>query len=143
MWHRYVCEFKLTHRAIKNSDDTFVYLGFPIESLSKYLPDVQLQLDEDEHQLIELSPGTLPEVGAEQWQTDFGHWKQSVPLTEAAKKQKLQRLRQDEETEAFGTGLHCMSGVLKEILAFPLERKSPLECMQFLMEIKQHIVKLI
>lgn len=36
---RYVQEFKPTHRLLKDSDDSIVFIGFPVTSLQKYTPE--------------------------------------------------------------------------------------------------------
>lgn len=37
--HRYVKEFKPTHRLLKDSDDSIVFVGFPLTSLERYTPE--------------------------------------------------------------------------------------------------------
>ena len=42
-----------------------------------------------------------------------------------------------------GSQPHRMSEVMLRIIAFPVEQKTPIECMNFIAEIKQDIAKLL
>ena len=72
---------------------------------------------------------------------NFKNWKQSVPLGDSKKRHQLKDdLKNDLQ---FASHAHRMSDVILNIMAFPIEQKSPMECMWFLAEIKQQIAQLL
>ena len=76
--------------------------------------------------------------GAEALGIAFGHWKESVPMA-APRKAAIR----DDLKNTQGSQPHRMSEVMLRIIAFPVEQKTPIECMNFIAEIKQDIAKLL
>lgn len=136
---RYLNEFKATRRQLKNSDQTFVFIGFPETSLEKYnVNGIEIQTVQDK--MVDL---ILPVTLASQDLTeqDFENWKQSVPLAESKKKEPVGSLAQG-GTVHFAQPI-TLTTVLHAILEFPLERKTPFDCMTFVADLKQQITRMI
>lgn len=134
---RYLNDFKATRRVLKSTDDTMVFIGFPITSLEKYSSDGRevINVDEKAVDMIlsdEIAKGELAEQ-------DFEHWKQSVPLTESSRKERQNALQ---PVQGAGQGM-SLTGIMQRVLAFPIESKSPLECMVFLADVKSQLATII
>ena len=85
---RYIRQFKPTHRLIKDSEDSIVFVGFPVTSLQKYTPqDAEVSFNGDKSVSIRLPQSLLEESGgAETMAEEFANWKRSVPVQEAGRK---------------------------------------------------------
>ena len=130
--HRYVSQFKPTHRLLKNTEDSVVFVGFPMTSLERHIPDGATVTElEDKTIALVLAENIFGETTTEQLQTDFANWKKSVPLVKSKNNSEL-RIKNFELEKG---GLD----ILKRILAYPIEQHSPMEAMAFLSEIKQQL----
>ena len=131
--HRYVSQFKPTHRLLKNTEDSVVFVGFPMTSLERHIPEgATLAEQEDKTIALILTETVFGETTTEQLQTDFANWKKSVPLVKT-KEQGTKNQDKNVKAEA------SVEDVLKRILAYPIEQHSPMEAMAFLSEIKQQL----
>ena len=132
--HRYVSQFKPTHRLLKNTEDSVVFVGFPMTSLERHTPEGATVAEQEDKTVAVILPETVfGEKGTiEQLQTDFANWKKSVPLVKT-KEQGTKNQDKNVKSEA------SVEEVLKRILAYPIEQHSPMEAMAFLSEIKQQL----
>ena len=138
---RYIQQFKPTKRMFKNEDASLVFVGFPVTSLEKYtLEGAERTVGEDKSVSLVL-PAALfaPAADPQGLATEYGNWKQSVPLTENSKKEL-----EVAERGVAATGRPVrLTEVLQKILAYPIEQRSPMESMSFLAEMKQEIAEII
>jgi hypothetical protein len=132
-------EMKVTHRLLKSSDD-IVFVGFPVTSADKYLPEgATAKSTDDKYCEITLPMSVFPsDADMEALQTDYANWKQCQPMTEASKKTMAEEKRLAEKNAH-----PRLTDVMVEILAYPVEQRTPIECMMFLSEIKQKISEII
>lgn len=132
--HRYVSQFKPTHRLLKNTEDSVVFVGFPMTSLERHTPEGATVAEQEDKTVAVILPETVfgEKVTIEQLQTDFANWKKSVPLVKT-KEQGTKNQDKNVKSEA------SVEEVLKRILAYPIEQHSPMEAMTFLSEIKQQL----
>lgn len=132
--HRYVSQFKPTHRLLKNTEDSVVFVGFPMTSLERHTPEGATVAEQEDKTMAVILPETVfgEKVTIEQLQTDFANWKKSVPLVKT-KEQGTKNQDKNVKSEA------SVEEVLKRILAYPIEQHSPMEAMAFLSEIKQQL----
>ena len=137
---RYISEFKPTKRELKSEiGETIVYVGFPMTSLTRHVPENAKPLfREDKNVDIVLDMAVFSGEDAEKLQSDFVNWKNSVPMTVPKKPSVSEDL-----VAGAGVQPHRMSEILFKVLSFPVERKSPMECMQFITELKQDITSLL
>ena len=131
--HRYVSQFKPTHRLLKNTEDSVVFVGFPMTSLERHTPEGAIVAEQEDKTVAVILPETAfgENVTIEQLQTDYTNWKKSVPLV----KTKEQGTKENSELRIKNFELD----ILKRILAYPIEQHSPMEAMAFLSEIKQQL----
>jgi len=137
---RYIQQFKVTKRQFKSEGVTSVFVGFPVASLQKFTPEnASVRFNEDGSVQFVLPETTFPvESTSESLSEEFHNWKQSVPLAESSKK--------DLDAGVAGASLAHparLTDVMHKILAYPIEQKSPLECMSFLAEVKKGIAEII
>ena len=79
--HRYVSQFKPTHRLLKNTEDSVVFVGFPMTSLERHIPEgATIAEQEDKTIALILAETVFGETTTEQLQTDFANWKKSTAL---------------------------------------------------------------
>lgn len=132
---------KVSHKRLKSADKSYLMIGFPVSSLPKYMPEsVTPELTSGETFEVSYSFdfGDMP---LEDIQKTFDTWKEHIPIEEG-KKQK--------EPEMNGDGLSrssrnagSLTGIMNQILSFPLVQKTPMECMQFIGSLKRQITELI
>lgn len=137
---RYVSQFKATRKQIKDSEESFVFVGFPQTSLQKYTIEgcEVVQVSEKEF-VMNLPDGILPnDSTTESLTVDFDNWKHSVPLSEGKRgktnNQVPNILNSNPSPRIFE--------ILQRIMSFPLESNSPIDCMLFLGEIKQQVARI-
>ena len=132
---RYLHEFKVTHRRMKGIEQTVILIGFPVTSLSKWVAaDIERHDVSDKHITFKLPEYVLSDLeeGGNPEEV-FNDWKSNQPIVEKATRRP---------SDALQPPVMSLSMIAQRILSFPLEASSPLECYQFLSEIKQQIAKL-
>lgn len=138
----YITEYQLTHRRLKQSEDTYILLGFPETSLNRIAASGHTQEFVDEHhiKMIVSDDSEKPECSAENWQSLLNTLKDSIALKESAPAKE-----QKKNNQFFDNPLRrvsSMSEIGRKILAYPLESRSPLDAMQFIAELKNDVSSL-
>ena len=116
---RYLPKLKVACRYKKAADANIATVGFPVSSLPKFA--VGFSIEQQEAMLLI----TLP-ADAEYKDEDFQLWKSSLAVTN------------EEEGGPRPSG-KTVNSIVSKIRQFPLERRTPLEVMFFLAEIKQQL----
>lgn len=124
MLHR-MFGFKPTKKFIKRVGQEVVSVGFPMQSLSKYFPNVQPTCNEIVCKVADMTCS----------EQDFAAWKSALPLHES-KPATHSDDRQDRGTVQPMDG-NDIQRLIEKIRAFPLERSTPIECMNFVAKIKE------
>lgn len=108
--------------------ETVVFIGFPITILAIYLPeDAHAATNEDKSVVVTLPPSVFQESDdIEKKKEEFRNWKDNVPMAQAKKRSLSDDLKSNAEKQP-----HRISEVMLRILAFPVEQKTPMECMGF------------
>ncbi|MDO4191606.1 MAG: hypothetical protein Q4D14_08020 [Bacteroidales bacterium] len=134
---RYVNEFKAIRKPVKNSNETLVYIGFPQTSLEKFTPEgSSVDYDENGNVTMKLAEDLVAQPDdITVLQSDFSNWKQSVPLKSVANDADANPTLKGVETSR---PLH-ITDILRSVMTYPIEQKSPMECMAFLAKLKQQI----
>ena len=124
----------------KGSD--YVMLGFPTESLSKYVPeykDVQSTAEGDDL-LVLIDVKKLGDVTADTLQAAYEDWKDTCPVQESRKsKQEIA----GGVTQRSGMGRSGLFAIVQEIIAYPIERKTPADNVEFISELKRKLTALL
>lgn len=139
LWCKYITEFKAIRRKIKDSNETVVQIGCPLSSLSKHLPEeAVMEQNPDGSVVITLSENMIPDnADLAEMSSVAGEWMQSCQqVAENSSKQKKI------PTECFERQPLTITGIMQQILAFPIENKSMAECVSFLSGIKIQLAKL-
>lgn len=134
-WSAWLCchylgNFKVTRRKQKDSESSITFIGFPLTSLEKYSKDFELSSFSDEKRIDVTLPVQI--ISESLCQERFENWKQSQPVVESRNNRKeiVPGQPQSDIEE---------SVIMERILSFPIESKSPLDCMLFLSDIKNKL----
>lgn len=135
-------KFKVTHREMKGLDQTVAFVGFPLTSLEKWKPEgCEIGEISEKHLLL-----TLPAVSQEEGtdvkacEEEFCAWKEEQPISGTVSER---RETGKNETEGKREERPRLFSIAQTILAFPIESKSPIDCMLFLAEIRRKLTCII
>lgn len=120
----------------------YVSVGFPLESLSKYMPNyegVDFETIED-YATFTVEMSDEEDVTYEALQAAFMEWKQSLPEKDTRGGQKASRstARVDSEGSRFG-----MFQILSQVMSYPLESKTPSDNAEFIASLKRQLAALL
>lgn len=134
---RYIHEFKVTHRKLKGVEQSVAFIGFPVTSLGKWVGEnIERHDVADKHILLRLAEDVFSDLGGEESMEEvFVNWKSQQPLVEKPTKTGVVAAKPL-------PAVISLSVVAQRIMAFPIEKKSPIECYQFISEIKQQLAML-
>ena len=141
--HRFVHQFKVTHKNLKGIEDSVLFVGFPITSIDKYFGSFVVSEVSEKTKDVSLPDNIVTGcMDMDIMQTDFDIWKDSIPLTVSQVK------HHDDEKNVSAvartnTSPKTLTAVMQQILAFPLEQKTPIQCMLFIAETKQQLASMI
>lgn len=134
------------HKTRQTTDGTFVFVGFPLTSLDKYRPERSQDIPFDEsHFILDLPVGTFPqELTKELFDSDFERWKNEIAVTDN-KNGKTDKIIPEAQGDTEGQSALPLrlTDIMQEILAYPLEGKSPIETMLFVSELKKKLSAII
>lgn len=133
---RYISQFKVTRLGSKDGSDGPVFVGLPVSSLAKFIPEEFEIRESGEKCIIVELPDTVfgDNAAPEQLKDDFDNWKGAVPH-----QPKKASLKQDMKAEQ----PQRLTDIMARVLAFPLEQKSPMDCMSFIATLKQQISEIL
>lgn len=139
---RYIRQFKVTRRMFKALKTDMLFIGFPQTSLDKFKPETAVVNELPSKCVVLMLPDVMvaPDSGST-LEADFQNWRTTIPLTEG-KETKLSAEQQSLPARA-NSGSVSMTGIMKQILEFPVESHSPIDCMLFLVDVKKHISSLL
>lgn len=137
---RYIRQFKVTRRIFKAVKADMLFVGFPQTSLEKFKPETALVKDLPEKCVALILPSAMvvPDEGST-LETDFQNWRNTIPLVES----KISNPAEQSVPTRANTGSVSMTGIMKQILEFPVESHSPIDCMLFLVDVKKNISSLL
>jgi len=95
----------------------------------------------DEKHLVLQMPAEMLTDDADTMQRDYTEWHHAIPLTET--KERKKRDTAVNQSVAATANPTTLTAIMQQVLAFPIESKSPLESMAFLADIKQQLAALI
>ncbi len=105
-------------KMVKSINQKIVSLGFPQSALNKYLDRVVKR--EEKTVVLECDPIDVDR---------FQEWKQKIPF----------EIEKPQPTESIQSENSQMKRIFERIRTFPIETKSPMECMLFVSEIKKEL----
>lgn len=143
LWQRFVREFKVTHTLFKDIEESVALIGCPVSNLQASVP-VGAELTQKEDKLYELIlPETLlpDDYSTELMMKEFVAWKQSLP----GPKESNSRRKSQGASSAVSSSVSPLrlTDIMRNIIAYDVNRHTPFECMEFLSDIKQQLISLI
>ncbi len=140
LWCRHVKDFQPTHRKVKSLDNTIIHIGCPVSSFIKHLPDEFTHTISTEGVVnVTLTATAIPDdADLSAMQADFEQWKQSYPVVESKKQPAA-----DAATAPLQQAPTTITAVMQQILSFPIEKKSMIECVSFLSDVKTRLAQII
>lgn len=124
----------------RSTNAEYIIGGFPLESLSKFIPDYINTKPVDEKCLsVEIR---IPEdYDYSTIVTDFEEWRKTCPVQESKKLQGRSQAVSGSNAQVLGrTG---MFGILARVLSYPVESSTPVENMEFISRLKQDLAALL
>lgn len=128
----------VTHKHLRGSDDTFLFVGFPLKSADKFIPN-RLSFDNVSDSQIDMTitlPDGIAEVGYDKLAETFELWKQDQPIQEP-------KTKPEERADEHHRPSHTLTGIMSQILAYPLEQRTPMENTNFISQLKQQLAELL
>ena len=134
---------KPVHKEVKSSSGTIIFVGFPVSSLTKFIPNEnQISFKPVNDTLIDFAiklPLELCETGYDSLQQQFSEWKRQFP-TKGDDKQPAGKDNSADFLLSL-TGIKNqpmrMSDILAQIVALPVEDITPNEALKVLRILKR------
>lgn len=142
--HHFISEYKVTHRHIKGIDQSIAFVGFPLSNLEKYTTNgATIEHISDKHLVMQFP--TDADKTIEEMQNEFATWKSLQPLTPGKSETEIGSLaakKSFENPHKVG-GTKSLFEIARMLVSFPVESHSPIECMNFLTDVKSELAKII
>lgn len=119
-WVKYICNYEVKCKYVKSVGRNILSIGFPVRSLETKLEGRTFETLDSQKIVVKLQEHeTIEKHIYEQWSNEFSD---SGIVADTP----IQYAKSDRNED-----------LLSEILAFPIETSSPIECMMFLSELKR------
>jgi hypothetical protein len=144
LWCKHIKEFKVIRRKVKDTDETLAQIGCPLSSFASHIPDGATQAQYDDGSVvITLPDAMLPDdTDLAAMSAAIDEWKQAIPLAETLRK-KTDTDGGSEPRRFAGRQPATLTGIMQQILAFPVEKKSMIDCVSFLCDIRAQLAKIV
>lgn len=139
--HTYICQFKVTHRHVNGVGQAIAFVGFPVSSLEKRVPQGAVVTSVAEKHIMLTLPSPESEMTIGEMKDEFAAWKSRQPISEA--KEKSDKEVRKNSTMYKGDGNPTLFSIAQSILSYPIESHSPIECMLFLSDVKKDLAQII
>ena len=123
----------------KGKEKEYVMLGFPVDSLSKYIPEYTA-IDNMEDGDLAISIDFEPDVDYDTLQASFDEWKEQCQYVE--RKARSLKEATSGEGQANVIAHSGIFSILSKIFAYPVERTTPAENIEFISQLKQDVAAL-
>lgn len=120
-------------------DETYCFVGFPIKSVEKYIPQRDnFESVSDKHMIITIPPLSIDdsELTEERLTPAMEEWKVSIAISEK-KQKKVPQIQSEQHTT------HPTVGIISQIIAYPLSERTAIDNIQFIQSLKQQIVSVL
>lgn len=121
---RYVRQFKVTRRHIKNIDTDVVFIGFPQSSFEKFRVEGSTVEQWEDKGILMTLPEELvhPDREDSTLSEEYQNWRATIPLAQKTEDGKVK------EGQPKAGQPVSMTGIMRQILEFQVENHSPIEC---------------
>ena len=132
-FYQYIKPFKVKNRYVKKLSKNIVSLGFPVASAKNLLAGRKIIEERDKMLIVQLDVHELFE------QENFERWKSKMtisvlPSENVYKPDSSELIKPDVVSD---NDTNVMHDVLTRIRQFPIENKTPMDCMIFVSELKK------
>lgn len=122
-------------------DATYCFVGFPIRSLEKYVPQRDnYESVDDKHVVITIAiprPQDGSEVTFERLAEAVERWKDTIVIKQAKPN------KEKATPDAPHVTARAEGGLLSRIMGYPLEERTAMENMQFIRSLKEQVVAIL
>ncbi|MBO4382246.1 MAG: hypothetical protein IKV77_12990 [Alistipes sp.] len=123
-------------------EGTYCFVGFPIKSVEKYIPEREnFESVDDKHVVITIvMPSDGTEITFDRLSEEVRKWKETIEITERKpKKDKMVK-----EIPVVDAGLRpAGGGILAQILSYPLAERTAVENIRFIESLKGQITAIL
>lgn len=143
----------VTRNTIASAEgETFCKVGFPIRSVDKFIPNrTDFTPIDDSHLTITIElpqPTDGSEVTYERLSEAFEKWKESQPIKKPKDKDETTDAPKPAATKNTTTQHATImtsgqSGLISQIMAYPLDQRTPMENIEFISSLKQQIASIL
>lgn len=129
----------LSANKYKAKGSFYVMIGFPVESLSKYIPsyDVLTMGEPSENFCISVDISSLGN-DFETLNSLFEAWKEQCP-----EKEKKVRTKDEQQQQAQALGRSGIFSIVSQIIGYPAENTTPIQDKEFISQLKQQVAALL
>ena len=114
-------------------------LGFPLASLSKYIPQYKsVNSIEGDDLLIEIDLPDGENIDADALQASYEEWRSQVPVSEG-KKAKSQKEVTSGNGQTPELGRSGLFHIVSQILSYPVEASTPAQNIEFISKLRQQV----
>lgn len=139
--HTHISQFKVTHRHVKGIDQPIAFVGFPVTSFEKRLPEGAAVASVADKHIVLTLPAPETAMSVDDARNDFAVWKSRQHITESKDNGDLEQTGRT--AASTNGGKRTLFSIAQEILSYPIENHSPIECMLFLSSVKNDLTYII
>ena len=136
---------------------THIFVGFPLASIDKFIPEGCEQLSSEDGIPTEwIFPETKfpPEERYDILDTEYSKWQSETLaglLTEQQERKERKKAKQAVQRAAEDDTMHMevsahpfrLTDIVRQIMRFPIDSRSPQECVDFIRQLKDELLELL
>lgn len=142
-WSAYLCEFfpnnlqedeklKATYKEVKGVDNGLIFVGLPTSSFKKFLPTIENKgffYDKNGVKIIDASK-EFEKIAFDDIGNLLNEWK------------KKYKTNSPKSANTSSNSFKCnnITNIIQSLKTFPIENKTPIECLLFLSDLKKKII---
>ena len=123
----------------KTNKNEYFFVGFPLQSVSKFIPNYDSSKSgEDGMLIIDIDKSNNDTI--ELMEKNYNEWVGLIPISERKKSNKdIKKVNE----QASALGRSGLFSIVSKILSYPTEQKTLLENFEFICDIKREIINLL
>lgn len=123
-------------------EDTYCFVGFPVKSVEKYIPQrIDFESIAEKHVVITIELPTPTDgsiVTRERLESEIKEWKESIEIVEKKPKKDKTPQMPTAQLATSPTG-----GILSQIMAYPLSERTAIDNIRFIQSLKDQLVSVL
>ena len=125
-------------------DKEYVMYGFPLQSLSKYIPEYKsVQTIEGDDLIVEVELPDADTFGTvDDMDAAYKAWRETLPVAEP-KRAKGQKDITNGNSQSANLGRSGLFHIASQILSYPVESSTPAQNIEFISRLRQQIAELL